>query len=456
MPSCHGGRRAYTALLAVLVSCTMHGIAHAQPEQTIQSEQSAHKSEQSTQSMPSSLLPVDLETMAATPQLFPGAMTTQGEQGLEHGQKGEVHEEDLSQLVHSIGPQVMGGSSGEMDDLLTYQHCQQEVSSCTSLQFYQAGLTSTIPTTIGLLTALTNLVLQFNFLKGPLPSQLGLLTNLKTLYIANNAELDGSIPSQLAQLGSLKVMNLGSNALTGAVPSEIFSMNSLETLVLNKNHLTGTIPTEVGNAASLKVLSLSDNQLTGSVPEEIGHMNRLATCWLQNNQLTGSVPNSMSSLHSMQDFRIYENVGVCGSLPGNIVGHAHGTDYWESESHEMLDGTNIGNQCPGDCDSSDSDCTKLAALGVGAITSLTANAIEATFEGDGLTTATLSQTASVPIMRYSLAGMTALVVVAAVIVGVLRRKETPLELSAAAHSPRVGELRSYQGATYATVATAEP
>ena len=58
--------------------------------------------------------------------------------------------------------------------------------------------------------------------------------------------------------------------------------------------------------------------------------------------------------------------------------------------------------------------------------------------------------------RYSLAGMTALVVVAAVIVGVLRRKETPLELSAAAHSPRVGELRSYQGATYATVATAEP
>jgi len=66
--------------------------------------------------------------------------------------------------------------------------------------------------------------------QGPLPSQLGLLTNLKTLYIANNAELDGSIPSQLAQLGSLKVMNLGSNALTGAVPSEIFSMNSLETL----------------------------------------------------------------------------------------------------------------------------------------------------------------------------------------------------------------------------------
>lgn len=49
-----------------------------------------------------------------------------------------------------------------------------------------------------------------------------------------------------------------------------------------------------------------------------------------------------------------------------------------------------------------------------------------------------------------------MVVIVAVVVGILRRKETPLEFSAAVHSPRVGELRSYQGATYATVATAEP
>jgi hypothetical protein len=81
-------------------------------------------------------------------------------------------------------------------------------------------------------------------------------------------------------------------------------------------------------------------------------------------------------------------------MPANIMAHAHGTDYWESESHELLDGTDIGKQCPGDCDSNDSDCSKLAALGVGAITSLTANAIEATFEGDGDGLGT----ASVPIL----------------------------------------------------------
>lgn len=104
---CHGHRRVCAVLLALLLSCTTHGtrVAHAQAEQSVQSDQSLQV-EQSTHSMPSSLLPADLETMAETTQLFPGAVMTQGQQGLEHQQKGEVHEEDLTQLVHSIGPQV--------------------------------------------------------------------------------------------------------------------------------------------------------------------------------------------------------------------------------------------------------------------------------------------------------------------------------------------------------------
>jgi hypothetical protein len=66
--------------------------------------------------------------------------------------------------------------------------------------------------------------------QGPIPGQLSRCTNLKTLYIANNPELDGTIPTQLANLPELKVMNLGSNALTGPIPTEIFGMHSLETL----------------------------------------------------------------------------------------------------------------------------------------------------------------------------------------------------------------------------------
>jgi hypothetical protein len=118
-------------------------------------------------------------------------------------------------------------------------------------------------------------------------------------------------------------------------------------------------------------------------------------------------------------------------VPAPILGHTHGTDYWEDQHHDMLDGTKIGKQCPGDCDgawrreerghaaaggvsehggskprawrgeraprwgealrgwgpdtnagseSDSSDCSTLAAMGVEAVTSLTVNAIDATFD----------------------------------------------------------------------------
>jgi hypothetical protein len=73
----------------------------------------------------SQMIPTDLETMAAggTTNFFPGgetvSMQTRGEGDAERKgevheeaeggmQKGQVQEEDISQLVHSIGPQVRG------------------------------------------------------------------------------------------------------------------------------------------------------------------------------------------------------------------------------------------------------------------------------------------------------------------------------------------------------------
>jgi hypothetical protein len=57
-----------------------------------------------------------------------------------------------------------------------------------------------------------------------------------------------------------------------------------------------------GNPAELKGSDTGFRQM--------GHDFHLQTCWLNNNKLTGSVPKSMSSDHSMQDFRIYENAEV--------------------------------------------------------------------------------------------------------------------------------------------------
>jgi hypothetical protein len=62
-----------------------------------------------------------------------------------------------------------------------------------------------------------------NYLNGPIPSELGLLTKLENGLI------------------------LAVNQLTATVPTHLGSLTMPTELVLNENLLTGIIPTELGN-----------------------------------------------------------------------------------------------------------------------------------------------------------------------------------------------------------------
>ena len=99
-------------------------------------------------------------------------------------------------------------------------------------------------------------------------------------------ELTGGVPTELGQLTSLKVLSLADTRLT-SVPAEIGQLTSLEVLILDDNQLT-SVPAEIGQLASLEKLELSGNQLT-SVPAEIGQLTSLRELLLKGNRLT-SVP----------------------------------------------------------------------------------------------------------------------------------------------------------------------
>ena len=111
-------------------------------------------------------------------------------------------------------------------------------------------LTGTIPTTIGLMTSVVQLVLRANFFKGTIPSELGYLRALRSL-------------------------NLGANQLTGTIPPELGSLTSItETLFLSFNHLTGTVPSSIGSLVKVQEgspedeatwIMLNNNFLTGNV-----------------------------------------------------------------------------------------------------------------------------------------------------------------------------------------------
>lgn len=83
-----------------------------------------------------------------------------------------------------------------------------------------------------------------NWLKGPIPSIIGELVGLKSLYLYNNF-------------------------LSGTIPPQLGSLNTTEQIWLHNNDLTGSIPSELGNLKSCKELSIYGNMLSGSVPKSL-------------------------------------------------------------------------------------------------------------------------------------------------------------------------------------------
>ena len=133
----------------------------------------------------------------------------------------------------------------------------------------------TIPSQLGYISSLNYLGLQNNVFSGTIPTSFGLLTNLQTLHLDNNVNayravtipptgsgLRGSIPSTLSRLSSLTFINMGNNLLTGTIPSYFSSFLSLAELDLDVNFLTGSVPSTLCNLNNvLRILRFSVNKL---------------------------------------------------------------------------------------------------------------------------------------------------------------------------------------------------
>ena len=143
----------------------------------------------------------------------------------------------------------------------------------------------------------TELRLADNILFGRIPPQIGNLTALTHLNLADNYFEGSSIPSDIGNLTELRYLNLWSNDLEGEIPAGIWTLANLELLILGDNaDLRGTIPAEVGGLTRLDTLIVSWGKISGTVPEEIGNLANLKLLDIQENDLVGSLPLSMTNL----------------------------------------------------------------------------------------------------------------------------------------------------------------
>ncbi|KAF9621933.1 hypothetical protein IFM89_029153 [Coptis chinensis] len=153
-----------------------------------------------------------------------------------------------------------------------------------------------------------SLVLPNNQLSGSIPSELGMIENLRHLDLSNNFFI-GSLPIALFNASKLTTLDLSHNVISGEVPELVVEMKNLQSLNLSNNALSGTIPRNISSLPNLTVLSLSKNRFSGSVPNEFEAVQVLD---LSSNLINGSLPQDFAgqNLHylNLSNNRISEAI----------------------------------------------------------------------------------------------------------------------------------------------------
>ncbi|OGO28852.1 MAG: hypothetical protein A2Z16_11180 [Chloroflexi bacterium RBG_16_54_18] len=213
--------------------------------------------------------------------------------------------------------------------------CKDEFGDVTDLDYYQNGLSGTLPPQLGNLLQLRSLVIQYEGLTGSIPPQLGNLTNLNALVLQHN-QLTGNIPAELGSMTALAQLGLGWNQLSGSLPASLGNLSNLYSLDLNYNQLSGSLPPSLGNLSNLLALQVSGNQFSGSLPPEFSSFTKLTSFSVGHNQFSGSIPAFLGNNPSLFSLQL-DNNNFSGELPAEL---GNLDNLWEIDvSYNQLSGS---------------------------------------------------------------------------------------------------------------------
>jgi Leucine-rich repeat (LRR) protein len=164
-----------------------------------------------------------------------------------------------------------------------------------------------------------------NRVEGILPTELGLLLNLRFLDLVNMMSLEDSIVSQLLHFSSLSMLRisnsftdditfssllsflptnleslyLGGSNIKGLIPKELSPFDRITSLEIVGSGLSGTLPSDVGLMTELRILRIISSLLEGNIPSEIGNLSHLTCLDLSYNQFSILLPSEVSKLTNL-------------------------------------------------------------------------------------------------------------------------------------------------------------
>ncbi|KAL3942862.1 MAG: hypothetical protein SGBAC_003026 [Bacillariaceae sp.] len=161
-----------------------------------------------------------------------------------------------------------------------------EPSTIKFVALHKNKLSGQIPPSLGRLNALTHLDLSKNKLLGGIPD-LGTITDLKYLFLADNDFQEGPIPNFIFTFRQLKELSLKKTQRTGNISPLFGSLDKLVVLDLDNNKLAGSVPRELGTMTDLQFALLNRNFLDSTLPSELSNLSDLRLALFNSNNITG-------------------------------------------------------------------------------------------------------------------------------------------------------------------------
>ncbi|XP_044444378.1 putative receptor-like protein kinase At3g47110 [Triticum aestivum] len=190
-----------------------------------------------------------------------------------------------------------------------------KLENLVNLNLIYHTLSGLIPPSLGNLSQLISLRARDCNLEGPIPASLGELKNIFMIDLSRNFHLNGSIPREILKLTSLSwYVDLSYNSLSGPIPNEVGSLSNLNQLILSGNRLSGEIPDSIQNCIVLVLLSLDNNSFEGVIPRPLANIKGLIKLDLSMNKFFGEVPHE-GVFRNITYLAVAGNINLCGGTP---------------------------------------------------------------------------------------------------------------------------------------------
>jgi hypothetical protein len=177
-----------------------------------------------------------------------------------------------------------------------------------------------LPSELGLLTALTTLDLADKDITGTIPlSVYHSLTKLRYLDIGLNRLVN--LSPAIAHWSQLQTLIVASNKLYGTLPTELFTLTNLQVLYLQNNPTaSGRLLESVGSWPVMELLDVSFTNISGTLSADVGQLTYLQNLGAASLPLSGSLPDEISNCRALKRLSIGYILqdGLHGTLPKSL------------------------------------------------------------------------------------------------------------------------------------------